>query len=48
VFRDGSIRRILAVPGGSLHAVDLNLRKLWEIWLIGAASPNQKIPAIAR
>lgn len=48
VYRDGSIRRILAVPAGSLHSVDLNLRRLWEIWLIGATRLNQRIPAISR
>lgn len=46
VYRDGSIRRILAVPAGSLHSVDLRLRKLWEIWLIGPTRASQKIPAI--
>jgi len=35
LLRQGSIRRILAVPRGKLGAVDLRLRREWEIWVLG-------------
>jgi hypothetical protein len=43
----GSLRRILAVPRGKLHAVDLRLRSQWEIWVLGSTAPLEKIPAFA-
>jgi hypothetical protein len=43
ITREGSIRRILAVPQGRLHAVDLGLRRRWDIWLIGRAGSVQKL-----
>ena len=46
VLRDGSIRRILAVPSGKLHAVNLGLRQNWEIWVLGSTHPLEKITAI--
>jgi hypothetical protein len=47
VLRDGRIRRILAVPSGKLHSVDLRLRSQWEIWVLGSCSPVQKISSLA-
>jgi hypothetical protein len=47
VTRDGSIRRILAVPRGKLSALDLKLRHGWEIWVMGSTAPVTKIPSIA-
>ena len=47
VLHEGSIRRILAVPRGKLHAVDLRLRKQWEIWVLGSTGPLEKISTIA-
>jgi hypothetical protein len=47
VLRDGRIRRILAVPRGRLHSVDLRLRNQWEIWVLGSSSPIQKISSIS-
>lgn len=44
VLREGSIRRILAVPRGKLSALDLTLRRGWEIWVIGKTGPMLKIP----
>jgi hypothetical protein len=43
LFEGGSIRRVLAVPRGSLRAVDLRLRKEWEIWVLGGATPIIRI-----
>src|SRR5579864_5196475 len=43
IFHEGSIRRILAVPRGRFHAVDLRLRHQWEIWVLGSARPLEKI-----
>ena len=47
VLRDGTIRRILAVPRGRLHSVDLRLRNQWEIWVLGSSSPIQKICSLS-
>jgi hypothetical protein len=46
VQRVGSLRRILAVPGGKLGSVDLRLRRGWEVWVIGSKGPSEKIPAL--
>lgn len=43
IFTEGSIRRILAVPQGKLHAVDLSLRHRWEIWVLGRKGPVEKV-----
>lgn len=47
VFRDGRIRRILAVPRGKLHLVDMRLRNHWEIWVLGSNGPIQRISCLA-
>jgi len=44
--REGSLRRILAVPRGKLGAVDLRLRRGWEIWVIGERGSTLKIPSL--
>ncbi|MDA4113918.1 MAG: hypothetical protein OK474_07715 [Thaumarchaeota archaeon] len=46
IFHEGSIRRILAVPRGKLHAVDMKLRKQWEIWVLGSKGPLEKISSM--
>jgi hypothetical protein len=46
VLRDGSIRRILAIPRGNLSKLDLRLRNRWEVWILGATGPLVKIPTI--
>jgi len=43
VLHEGSIRRILAVPRGRLHSVDLRLRDRWEVWLLGEFQPTLKL-----
>ena len=43
VFHDGRIRRVLAIPRGRLGAVDLRLRDEWEIWILGAVRPLEKL-----
>ena len=43
LFKRGSVRRILAVPQGKLRAVDMRLRDKWEIWVLGATSPLEKV-----
>ncbi len=47
VLLDGSVRRILAVPRGKLHSVDLRLRAQWEIWVLGQTGPLEKIASLA-
>jgi len=47
VLSEGSLRRILAVPRGKLHVVDLGLRQQWEIWVLGSTQPLEKISSIA-
>ncbi len=46
ILKEGSIRRILAVPAGKLRSLDLGLRKSWEIWVIGQARPLEMIATI--
>jgi hypothetical protein len=47
VIRNGSIRRILAIPRGRLSSVDLRIRSHWEIWVIGSKKETwMKIPAL--
>jgi hypothetical protein len=48
LFQAGSIRRILAVPRGSLPAVDLRLRDQWEVWVLGDELPMYKIGLLGR
>ncbi|MGD0477110.1 MAG: hypothetical protein ABSB29_02955 [Nitrososphaerales archaeon] len=43
LFSRGSVRRILAVPQGKLRTVDMRLRDKWEIWVLGAAGPLEKV-----
>ena len=43
LFRRGSVRRILAIPQGKLRAVDMKLRAHWEIWVLGARYPLEKV-----
>ena len=43
LFKRGSVRRILAVPQGKLREVDMRLRDKWEIWVLGATSPLEKV-----
>jgi hypothetical protein len=43
LFRKGSVRRILAVPQGSLGGLDMELRGAWEIWVLGRSCPVEKI-----
>jgi len=47
VLRAGSIRRILAIPRGKLSALDLRIRKQWEVWVIGTNGPALKISILA-
>ena len=35
---EGSLRRILAVPQGRLHSVDMTVREGWEVWVTGRGS----------
>ncbi len=46
LFRKGSVRRILAVPQGSLRAVDMKLRESWEVWILGANFAMEKFRTV--
>lgn len=46
VLREGSIRRILAVPRGTLHILDMRLREKWEIWVLGSSRPFERISCL--
>jgi len=46
LFRNGSVRRILAVPQGRLGAVDMKIRGTWEVWVVGGSAPMAKFPAV--
>ena len=43
LVRDGSLRRILAVPRGRLRAVDMRLRSEWEIWVLGERGDSMRL-----
>ena len=47
LFMKGSVRRILAVPQGSLGSVDMKIRNEWDVWMVGANSVMTKYPALA-
>jgi hypothetical protein len=42
LFREGSIRRILAVPQGKMRRVDMKIRDRWEVWALGRTGPVEK------
>jgi len=46
LLSDGSMRRILAVPRGRLGAIDLKLRRGWELWVIGSSGPLERIQSL--
>ncbi len=46
ILKEGSIRRILAVPAGKLRSLDFGLRRSWEIWVIGQERPLEMIATI--
>jgi len=48
LFRQGSVRRILAVPQGKLRSVDMKVRQGWEVWVVGSNSPMAKFPTVTR
>jgi hypothetical protein len=47
LFRQGSVRRILAVPRGRLRSVDMKVRSKWEVWVLGDNSAMEKFPTIS-
>ena len=47
LFRRGSVRRILAVPQGKLHSVDMKIRDNWEVWVLGGKSTMEKLVAFS-
>jgi hypothetical protein len=46
LFREGGMRRILAVPQGKLGKVDMRIRDGWEVWVIGAKSAMAKFDSL--
>jgi hypothetical protein len=46
LYREGSIRRILAVPRGKLGSLDLRLRSDWEIWVLGGNGLSLRLPRL--
>lgn len=48
LFREGLVRRILAVPPGKLRSVNLRIRDRWEVWVVGPNSPMAKYPTLAQ
>ncbi len=48
LFRDSSVRRILAVPQGRLGSVDMAVRSDWEVWVVGRSRLVQRAGTIAR
>jgi len=47
LFRKGAIRRILAVPQGKLGAVDMSIRRGWEVWVVGPHTALEKLDSLA-
>lgn len=46
LFKEGAVRRILAVPQGRLRSVDLRIRRDWEVWVLGEKSAMEKFPPL--
>ena len=46
LFREGTVRRILAVPQGKLGLVDMRVRQEWEVWVLGGKSTMEKFGAL--
>lgn len=46
LYRQGRVRRILAVPQGKLRRVDMKTRSMWELWVIGPNSAMEKLPKV--
>ena len=44
----GSVRRILAVPRGTLGKVNMNVRQAWEVWVVGSKSSLERFPVLGR
>jgi len=42
LYRQGSVRRILAVPQGEMKKVDMRIRNDWEVWSLGRTAPIEK------
>jgi hypothetical protein len=42
LYRQGSVRRILAVPQGTMKKVDMKIRSQWEVWALGRTGPIEK------
>ena len=42
LYRQGSVRRILAVPQGTMKKVDMRIRNQWEVWSLGRTGPIEK------
>jgi hypothetical protein len=47
LYRQGSVRRILAVPQGRLRGVDMKIRGTWEVWVLGPNRAMEKLPTIS-
>ena len=47
LYRQGSLRRILAVPQGKLGSVDMRIRREWEVWVVGSSSPMARFPKVS-
>lgn len=46
LFRQGSLRKILAVPQGKLSSVDMQVRGGWEVWVLGPNAPLARFPVL--
>ena len=46
LFREGSLRKILAVPQGKLGSVDMKIRSEWEVWVVGPRSPMERFSQV--
>lgn len=44
LFDRGSVRKILAVPRGKLHSVDMKIRSEWEVWVVASNLPMEIFP----
>ena len=48
LYRQGSVRRILAVPQGKMRKVDMKIRDMWEVWSLGRKGPIEKCGLLPR
>lgn len=43
IYEEGVVTKILAVPRGKLGSVDMDIRRGWQVWVLGSSSCMAKL-----